>query len=176
MSDILYRLAENRTPILLAEMGAYLHLIGRFSEKFIYAQAKDASEQEKEFANKEQFKKVCNDPDFEVPPENWTGDNIHFERGYEKMGRNRKYSSKFKAEVALEAIKGDKTISQIASEYGIHPQQVRAWKKEFLENMHLVFEKEDQAKELKKALDKAYKKIGQLEVERDFLSGILKNY
>jgi len=64
MSDILYRLAENRTPILLAEMGAYLHLIGRFSEKFIYAQAKDASEQEKEFANKEQFKKVCNDPDF----------------------------------------------------------------------------------------------------------------
>ena len=42
--------------------------------------------------------------------------------------------------------------------------------------MHLVFEKEDQAKELKKALDKAYKKIGQLEVERDFLSGILKNY
>ena len=112
----------------------------------------------------------------EVPPENWTGDNIHFERGYEKMGRNRKYSPKFKAEVALEAIKGDKTISQIASEYGIHPQQVRAWKKEFLENMHLVFEKEDQAKELKKALDKAYKKIGQLEVERDFLSGILKNY
>ena len=38
------------------------------------------------------------------------------------MGRNRKYSPKFKAEVALEAIKGDKTISQIASEYRIHPQ------------------------------------------------------
>jgi len=47
------------------------------------------------------------------------------------MGRNRKYSSKFKAEVALEAIKGDKTISQIASEYGIHPQQVRIWRQEF---------------------------------------------
>jgi len=43
-----------------------------------------------------------------MPPENWTGDNIHFERGYEKMGRNRKYSSKFKAEVALEAIKETK--------------------------------------------------------------------
>ena len=66
------------------------------------------------------------------------------------MSRNRKCSPKFKAKVALEAIKGDKTISQIASEYGIHPQQVRAWKKEFLENMHLVFEKEDQAKDLKK--------------------------
>jgi len=44
----------------------------------------------------------------EVPPENWTGDNIHLERGYAKMGRNRKYSSKFKAEVALEAIKETK--------------------------------------------------------------------
>ena len=78
--------------------------------------------------------------------------------------------------MAFEAAKGDKTISQIASEYGIHPQQVRIWKKEFLENMHLVFEKEDQAKELKKALDKAYKKIGQLEVEKDFSSKILDNY
>ncbi|MCD6370621.1 MAG: hypothetical protein J7L63_03910 [Thermoplasmata archaeon] len=70
------------------------------------------------------------------------------------MGRNKKYTPQFKAKVAL---------SQIASEYGIHFQQVRAWKKEFLKNMHMVFEKEDQAKELKKALEKAYKKIGQLE-------------
>ena len=92
------------------------------------------------------------------------------------MGRNKKYTPQFKAKVAFEAAKGDKTISQIASEYGIHPQQVRAWKKEFLKNMHMVFEKEDQAKEIKKALEKAYKKIGQLEVEKDFLSGILRNY
>ena len=42
---------------------------------------------------------------------------------------NKKYTAKFKATVALEAIKGDKTISQIASEYGIHPQQVRNWGK-----------------------------------------------
>ena len=92
------------------------------------------------------------------------------------MGRKKKYTSQFKAKVALEAVKADKTISQIASEYGIHPQQVRAWKKEFLENPHLVFEKEDQAKRLEKELDKAYKKIGQLEVEKDFLSKILENY
>jgi len=92
------------------------------------------------------------------------------------MGRKKKYTSQFKAKVALEAVKADKTISQIASEYGIHPQQVRAWKKEFLENLHLVFEKEDQAKRLEKELDKAYKKIGQLEVEKDFLSKILDNY
>ena len=92
------------------------------------------------------------------------------------MGRKRKYTAQFKAKVAFEAAKGDKTITQIASEYGIHPQQVRAWKKEFLENLHLVFEKENQTKELKKALDKAYKKIGQLEVEKDFLSKILGSY
>ncbi|MCD6591310.1 MAG: transposase [Candidatus Aenigmarchaeota archaeon] len=92
------------------------------------------------------------------------------------MGRKRKYTAQFKAKVAFEEAKGDKTISQIASEYGIHPQQVRAWKKEFLKNIHVVFEKEDQAKELKKALEKAYKKIGQLEVEKDFLSGILRKY
>ena len=92
------------------------------------------------------------------------------------MGRKRKYTSEFKAKVAFEAAKADKTISQIASEYGLHPQQVRAWKKEFLENIHLVFEKEDIAKKLKNELDKAYKKIGKLEVERDFLSKILENY
>jgi len=92
------------------------------------------------------------------------------------MGRKKKYTSQFKAKVALEAVKADKTISQIASEYGIHPQQVRAWKKELLENLYLVFEKEDQAKKLEKELDKAYKKIGQLEVEKDFLSKILENY
>ena len=91
-------------------------------------------------------------------------------------GRKRKYTSQFKAKEAFKAAKGDKTISQIASEYGLHPQQVRVWRKEFLENLHLVFEREDQAKELKKALYKAYKKIGQLEVEKDFLSRILDNY
>jgi len=86
-----------------------------------------------------------------------------------------KYTSTFKARIALEAIKGEKTISEIASEHGIHPQQVRTWKREFLKRAHLVFEKHKETKKLEKELDKAYKKIGQLELERDFLSGILKN-
>jgi len=64
VSDILEKLEKNRIPILLAEIGAYLHLIGRYSEKFIYAQARDATEQEEEFVKKEQFKKVCNDQAF----------------------------------------------------------------------------------------------------------------
>ncbi len=60
MGEMLDKLAENRVPILLAEIGAYLHLIGRFSEKFIYAQAEDATDPEKDF----NYEKVCDNPDF----------------------------------------------------------------------------------------------------------------
>ncbi len=88
----------------------------------------------------------------------------------------KKHSASFKSKIALEAIKGEKTINEIAAEYGIHPQQVRNWKREFLEKAHLVFEKSSDTEKLKKELEKAYKKIGQLELEKDFLSGILKNY
>ena len=90
------------------------------------------------------------------------------------MPGRKNYSPQFKAKVALEAIKGEKTISQIASEFGIHPQQVSSWKKEFLQNMHKIFQKDKTVKELQKELDKAYRKIGQLEVENDFLSELLK--
>jgi len=90
------------------------------------------------------------------------------------MAGRKNYSPQFKAKVALEAIKGEKTISQIASEFGIHPQQVSSWKKEFLQNMHKIFQKDKTVKELQKELDKAYRKIGQLEVENDFLSELLK--
>jgi len=82
----------------------------------------------------------------------------------------RKYSSEFKAKVALAAIKGDETTSQIASRFGIHPGQVRAWKSEFLKNASLVFEKNSrEEKKLRKQMEVLYKKIGQITVERDFL-------
>ena len=53
------------------------------------------------------------------------------------MGRKKKYSAEFKAKVALEAIREEKTINEIASHYGIHPQMVRAWKREFLKTKTL---------------------------------------
>ena len=82
----------------------------------------------------------------------------------------RKYSSEFKAKVALAAIKGDETTSQIASRFGIYPGQVRAWKSEFLKNASLVFEKNSrEEKKLRKQMEVLYKKIGQITVERDFL-------
>ncbi len=52
----------------------------------------------------------------------------------------KKYSAEFKAKVAIEAIKGEETTSEIGSRYGIHPGQVRARKKEFLEKASLVFD------------------------------------
>ncbi len=92
------------------------------------------------------------------------------------MGK-RSYSAKFKAKVALEAIKGEETTSQIASRYGIHPAQVRTWKREFLANASSVFENSrTREKQLEKKLDELYKQIGRLKVERDFLarkSGLL---
>ncbi len=87
------------------------------------------------------------------------------------MRRRKSYSPEFKAKVAIEAIKGEKTISQIASEFGVHPILVTKWKKQFLENSHKVFSSEgNKEKELQKTIDELYKQIGQLKVERDFLS------
>jgi len=87
------------------------------------------------------------------------------------MGKRKSYSPEFKAKVAIEAIKGEKTISQIASEFGVHPILVTKWKKQFLENSHKVFSSEgNKEKELQETIDELYRQIGQLKVERDFLS------
>jgi len=90
-----------------------------------------------------------------------------------KKRRNHKPS--FKAKVALAAIRGDKTISEIASQYGVHVNQVSCWKKIALDNLeapfagnHAVFsdKHDDEIKEL-------HAKIGELTVERDFLEHAL---
>jgi len=87
------------------------------------------------------------------------------------MGKRKSYSPEFKAKVAIEAIKGEKTISQIASEFDVHPILVTKWKKQFLENSHKVFSSEgNKEKELQKTIDELYRQIGQLKVERDLLS------
>ena len=83
----------------------------------------------------------------------------------------KKYSSEFKTKVAMAAIKGDETVNQIASRFGVHPAQVRLWKRQMIENAPLVFEKSrKEDKEHQALLDKLYKEIGQLKVERDFLA------
>ena len=87
----------------------------------------------------------------------------------EKKSR-RKFSSAFKSKVALEAVKGLKTINEIASSYGLQPAQVSEWKRTLLENMSEVFEKEDHSKEkeFEKEKEDLLKIIGELKVHNEF--------
>ena len=88
------------------------------------------------------------------------------------MGKIRKsYSAAFKAKVALEAIKKEKTISQLSSEYGVHANQINQWRKRLLEELPEIFSKKRQKKE-KDTEDlqaELYRQIGQLKVELDWL-------
>lgn len=83
----------------------------------------------------------------------------------------KKHDSKFKARVALEAIKGEKTIAEIASEYGVHPNLVGQWKQKALENLPDIFEKKENGKdrETDKILNDLYREIGVMKIENDFL-------
>ena len=87
-----------------------------------------------------------------------------------KSTRNR-YSAEFKAKVALEAIKGELTISQLGAKYGVHQTMVNSWKKQAIDNLPTAFEqKTNVAKTPDAEVEKLHAKIGQLVVERDFLA------
>lgn len=87
----------------------------------------------------------------------------------------RNHTSGFKAKVALAALKGDKTVAEIAQQYDVHPNQVTEWKRQLLERAAGVFDggadpgKDDSAQDLKVL----HAKIGQQALEIDFLSGAL---
>jgi transposase len=83
----------------------------------------------------------------------------------------RKHSAEFKARVALETIKGLKTISEIAAEFEIHPVMVSNWKKEMLERLPEIFETQSTRKDKDKDREKEqlHGKVGQLTMEVDFL-------
>jgi transposase-like protein len=81
------------------------------------------------------------------------------------------FTSKFKAKVALEAIRGEKTLNEIAKEYGVHPTQVGQWKRELQENAAGLFEGKRGPKPSDPVVDpeKLYTEIGRLKVELDWL-------
>lgn len=83
----------------------------------------------------------------------------------------RTHDSTFKARVALEAVKGEKTIAQIASEYGIHANQIGQWKKHFLKELPSLFSdaRKKEEKENEILADELYRQIGQLKVELEWL-------
>ena len=81
------------------------------------------------------------------------------------------HNGAFKAKVALEAVKGEKTIAQLSSEFGVHANQIRQWRKQFLEEVPRIFSdrrhKDDRERE--DLLSELYQQIGQLKVELDWV-------
>lgn len=86
------------------------------------------------------------------------------------QGKRNKFKPDFKAKVALEALKGDKSTAELAQIFGVHPAQISAWKKQLLGSASSVFEGKRPAKADSVDIDELYKKIGKLEMERDFLA------
>lgn len=87
----------------------------------------------------------------------------------------KKHSPAFKAKVALAAIRGDKTITELAAQYEIHPARITEWRKALIENAGIVFDSgsSKQPKSSEQLIENLYEKIGELTVERDFLSKVL---
>jgi len=83
----------------------------------------------------------------------------------------RRHSGAFKAKVAVEALKGQKTLNELATEFGVHPVQIAHWKRQALDGLPTLFEgpasRREQAGEALVA--HLYQEIGQLKMERDWL-------
>ena len=88
------------------------------------------------------------------------------------MAKRKNHAPDFKAKVALEALRGDKTVAELSTEYGVHQTQINRWVKQLKENASSVFSDGCQPKErrLEKDIQHLHAKIGQLTVERDFLA------
>ena len=87
-------------------------------------------------------------------------------------GKRKRYSTDFKAKVALEALKGELTLSQLAAKHGVHQTMIAAWRKQAIEGLAGVFSVKAEAAEGASAseMEKFDAKIGQLVVARNFLA------
>lgn len=83
--------------------------------------------------------------------------------------KRKKYTAEFKAQVALAAMRGDKTVAELAQQYEVHSTLIVQWKKRLQEDASTLFERKKEDEQSAIDTDALYKKIGQLEMERDFL-------
>ena len=83
----------------------------------------------------------------------------------------RKFTKEFKAKVALEAVKGQRTVNELAQEFGVHPNQISLWKKQLVQSASELFSggKHRGAERAEVERDRLYRKVGQLQVEMDWL-------
>jgi transposase len=87
------------------------------------------------------------------------------------MTTRRRFTAEFKAKVALEATRGELTVSELAREHGVHPNLIAGWKRQAIEGMAGVFDGKVGDRDHGRELDvrELHAKIGQLVIERDFL-------
>ena len=92
------------------------------------------------------------------------------------MTKRRRFTAEFKAQVALDALRGDKTIQEIAARHKVHPNQLSAWKRQAIDGLSEVFSNGvDRARrDHESEVRDLHAKIGELAVERDFLARGLK--
>jgi len=85
----------------------------------------------------------------------------------------RNHSAAFKAKVAMEVLKGEQTLAELAQRFGVHPGQITQWKNQFLERAAEVFERPSKPSAPPVDLKALHAKIGELTLENDFLEGAL---
>lgn len=81
----------------------------------------------------------------------------------------RNHSAQFKAKVALAALRGEKTLAELAEQFDVHPTQITQWKQQAIENMAEVFDRGAGGSVSEAELKELHAKIGQLTLENDFL-------
>ena len=88
------------------------------------------------------------------------------------MTKRRKFSADFKAKVALEALVGDKTLAELATRHGVHPNMIAGWKRQAKEHLPAIFDRNHSGTDPERdnQIARLEQKIGQLAVENDFLA------